>query len=164
MKIPLDMAAEAMPFGFKDVILLFGNSIVIGFILTWVTYLVVCQAEDDDEDEPVTERDKQKLFLGASNILFMCVGLTGVMLLVGNNLARAFAIGAALALSRFRVKINKKSAGTHLMFGIIAGIACGLDQLAIAWTCSVIYVVLQLSLYFAFRSKAPVPPGELPQK
>ena len=83
----------------------------------------------------------------------MCVGLTGVMLLVGDNLARAFAIGAALALSRFRVKITKKSTGTHLMFGIIAGIACGLDQLAIAWICSIIYVVLQLALFFAFQSK-----------
>jgi hypothetical protein len=155
MKIPFEANVTPIPFDLPDVLVLFGNSIVLGLMLTWVTYLVVCQveAEDEDEEGPISHCDKYKLFLGASNILFMCVGLTGVMLLVGNNIARAFAIGAALALSRFRVKISKKSTGTHLMFGIIAGIACGLDQLAIAWVCSVIYVVLQLALYFAFRKK-----------
>ena len=155
MKIPFDAGVPPIPFDLRDVLVLFGNSILLGLVLTWVTYLVVCQAEDDDEDEegPLSQKDKYKLFLGASNILFMCVGLTGVMLLVGNNLARAFAIGAALALSRFRVKISKKSTGTHLMFGIIAGIACGLDQLAVAWICSMIYVALQLALFFAFQKK-----------
>jgi hypothetical protein len=159
MHIPLDAAVPQIPFDFRDVLILFGNSILLGLALTWVTYLVVCQAESDDEDEegPLSPKDKYKLFLGASNILFMCVGLTGVMLLVGNNLARAFAIGAALALSRFRVKISKKSTGTHLMFGIISGIACGLDQLAIAWTCSIIYVVLQLALFLVFQKKQKNP-------
>jgi len=155
MHIPVDMSAQQISFDFADVSILFGNSILLGLMLTWVTYLVVCQTEEDEDDEEgvLSPKDRYKLFLGASNILFMCVGLTGVMLLVGNNLARAFAIGAALALSRFRVKISKKSTGTHLMFGIIAGIACGLDQLAIAWACSMIYVALQLALYFAFRKK-----------
>ena len=155
MKIPFDASAPLLPLDPWNVLVLFGNSILLGLVLTWVTYLVVRQTEDDEDDEdgPLSPKDRYKLFLGASNILFMCVGLTGVMLLVGNNLARAFAIGAALALSRFRVKISKKSTGTHLMFGIIVGIACGLDQLAIAWICSIIYVVLQLALFFAFQSK-----------
>jgi len=155
MNIPFDSSAPQVPLDLWNVMVLFGNSILLGLALTWVTYLVVRQTEDDEDDEdgPLSPKDRYKLFLGASNILFMCVGLTGVMLLVGNNLARAFAIGAALALSRFRVKISKKSTGTHLMFGIIAGIACGLDQLAIAWICSVIYLVLQLALFFAFQKK-----------
>jgi len=155
MRIAFDSSAPQISLDLWEVLVLFGNSILLGLALTWVTYLVVRQAEDDDEDEdgPLSPNDRYKLFLGASNILFMCVGLTGVMLLVGNNLARAFAIGAALALSRFRVKISKKSTGTHLMFGIIAGIACGLDQLAIAWICSIIYVVLQLALFFAFQKR-----------
>lgn len=153
MHIPVE-ASPLLPLDLRYVSILFGNSIILGLALTWVTYLVVCQAEASEEEEegPLSPKDKYRLFLGASNILFMCVGLTGVMLLVGNNLARAFAIGAALALSRFRVKISKKSTGTHLMFGIIAGIACGLDQLAIAWICSLIYTVLQLSLFLYFRS------------
>ena len=155
MNIPFDSSAPQLPLDLWHVLVLFGHSILLGLALTGVTYLVVRQTEDDgdDEDGPLSPKDRYKLFLGASNILFMCVGLTGVMLLVGNNLARAFAIGAALALSRFRVKISKKSTGTHLMFGIIVGIACGLDQLAIAWICSIIYVVLQLALFFAFQSK-----------
>lgn len=155
MKIPFDASVPQIALDFSDVAIQFGNSILLGLLLTYVTYLVVCQTEADEEDEkgPLSPKDRYKLFLGASNILFMCIGLTGVMLLVGNNLARAFAIGAALALSRFRVKISKKSTGTHLMFGIIAGIACGLGQLAIAWTCSIIYVVLQLSLYLFFKKK-----------
>lgn len=152
MHIPVE-ASPLLPLDLRYVSILFGNSIILGLALTWVTYLAVCQAEASEEEEegPLSPKDKYRLFLGASNILFMCVGLTGVMLLVGNNLARAFAIGAALALSRFRVKISKKSTGTHLMFGIIAGIACGLDQLAIAWICSLIYTVLQLSLFLYFR-------------
>jgi hypothetical protein len=154
MHIPENPPVPDQAFLFRHVAFLFANSVVIGLLLVWVTYLVVCRTETE-EGEVLSVNDKQKLFLGASNLLFMCVGLTGVMLLVNNNLARAFAIGAALSLSRFRVKISKKSTGTHLMFGIIAGIACGLDQVALAWGCSLIYAALQLALFFLFRDNKP---------
>ncbi len=82
------------------------------------------------------------MFLGASNLLFLCVGLTGLMLLVNDNLARAFAIAAAIALVRFRVKLDQKSINASLLFAILAGMACGLDAIELAWTSTGIYIAL----------------------
>jgi hypothetical protein len=65
-----------------------------------------------------------------------------MMILVNNNMVRAFAIGAAIALVRFRIKLDGKSANASLLFAILAGIACGLSELSLAWTLLATYVLL----------------------
>ena len=94
---------------------------------------------------------KMDAFLASTNILFLCVGLTGVMVLVNNNLARALAIGATLGLVRFRVSLGTKLIGSNMLFGIIAGIACGLGELTVAWSITIVYVILQSVLYVVIR-------------
>jgi hypothetical protein len=82
------------------------------------------------------------LFLGSANLLFLCVGLTSIMLMVNYNLVRAFAIVAAIALVRFRIKLDQKSLNSTLLFGILAGMACGLGEVALAWLVVGVYVLL----------------------
>jgi hypothetical protein len=89
------------------------------------------------------------LFLGSANLIFLCVGLTGFMLLLNNNLVRAFAIAAAIALVRFRVKLDQKSLNATLLFGILAGMACGLHEVMLAWALTITYILL-FSLVMAF--------------
>ena len=149
------------------------NSIALGMILVIATFYeikylseypgkAIMEADegDDDDDEkaeknsPESIAPKKKakgvnnleIFLGASNLLFLCVGLTGIMLLVEGSIARAFAIAAALALTRFRIKLDQKSINASLLFAILAGMACGLEQVRLAWMATGIYLVLFLFL------------------
>lgn len=150
---------------YHHMLMLLLNAVGIGLILVLTTFLEMkylsgYEAQftsdfDDDDDEkqeggsPVKIKsgksgkdDTLQMFLGASNLLFLCVGLTGLMLLVNDNLARAFAIAAAIALVRFRVKLDQKSINASLLFAILAGMACGLDAIELAWTSTGIYIAL----------------------
>jgi hypothetical protein len=79
----------------------------------------------------------------SSNVLYLCVGMTSVMLLVNNNLARAFAIGAAIALVRFRIKVDSKNFGMCLFFGVVVGMACGVDQVPLAYALVGVFGMMQ---------------------
>ena len=70
---------------------------------------------------------------GASNILFLCVGLTGMMVLINNNLIRAFAIIAAIALVRFRVKLSSSNTNAFLLFGVLSGMSFGVREVMLGW-------------------------------
>ena len=121
------------------------NSIILGVILTALTYLLNAPLRSKENKKKKDIKKQIKIFLSATNILFLCVGLTGVMVLVNNNLARALAIGATLKLIRFRVNVGTKMIGSNMLFGIIAGIACGLNELFVAWSVTVVYAIIQLS-------------------
>ena len=156
------------------------NSIGLGIILVITTFYEVkylsgyealdLVAKENDEDEkedgvgsPESIQPKSarksvsnlEIFLGASNLLFLCVGLTGIMLLVNNNLARAFAIAAALALTRFRIKLDQKSVNASLLFAILIGMACGLGEERLAWMATGIYIVLFMILFLVVRLLKP---------
>lgn len=145
---------EMSHFSIKEVSTLFGHSFFLGVILTFMTYVMLAKMSGH-----LKKKKRLKLILGASNILFICVGITALMILVNNNLARAFAIGAALSLVRFRVKMGQKSLSSNFLFGIIAGIACGLKMLNVAWMVTAAYVVIQCILmaliHYLKDSEAP---------
>ncbi|MFN8370724.1 MAG: hypothetical protein U0T83_08905 [Bacteriovoracaceae bacterium] len=105
-----------------------------------------------EKNEELGYKKIHQLIFGSANILYLTVGLTGIMLLVNNNLARAFAIGASLALVRFRVKLSQKAVDSNFLFGIIAGIACGLKEITLGWVITIVYILLQTSLYLIVKS------------
>jgi hypothetical protein len=85
-----------------------------------------------------------ELILGSANVLFLCFGMTGIMILVNNNLARAFAIGAAIAVVRFRIKFDSHGLGSTLFFGVLVGMACGVGQILTATVITAAYGILQM--------------------
>ena len=171
----------------RQMLMLLLNSIALGIILVIATFyevkylsesssldIVLDGDEDDDDDKeekagspesikpkPLKKKTTTNLeiFLGASNLLFLCVGLTGIMLLVNNNLARAFAIAAALALTRFRIKLDQKSVNASLLFAILVGMACGLGEERLAWMATGIYIVLFIILFIVVRMLKPRTPA-----
>lgn len=185
-----EAGTNGVAMSYHHMLMLLLNAVGIGLVLLIATFwemkylsgyeeqfIAAAEAdnnEDDELPENVTskaksvskEDDTLQLFLGASNLLFLCVGLTGLMLLVNDNLARAFAIAAAIALVRFRVKLDQKSINASLLFAILAGMACGLSAIELAWTATGIYVVLfVLLLLFVqlikpkhVRAAHPLPP------
>lgn len=142
--------------GTSDLIFLMGNSIVLGFVLMLLTLAVSLPTMNSHVMGGVTaEKLAKKKFesvISAMNILFLCVGLSAIMILVSNNLARALAVGATLGLIRFRINLNSKMVGSNMLFGIIAGISCGLQEVTVGWLVTSVYVVLQGGLYLVLRT------------
>lgn len=120
------------------------NSLGVGLVLAAVTYLGTRSIYGRGQGS--RELNQFQLLLGSANLLFLCVGLTGTTLLIGDNLVRAFAIVAALALIRFRVKLDQKSLSASVLFGVLAGMACGLQEVGLAWIMTGFYVVLLAAL------------------
>ncbi|MCM2323160.1 MAG: hypothetical protein NDJ90_07835 [Oligoflexia bacterium] len=98
--------------------------------------------------------------LASASVLFVCVGMTSVMILVNDNLARAFAIGAAIALIRFRVKMAGKFIGVGLFYAVLTGMACGLDRVDIAWSLALLFGILLAVILRVQNKLSPGPSRE----
>jgi len=64
--------------------------------------------------------------------ILLCLGGALIWVIVGNNLARAFGLGGALSLIRFRTPVPNPKDTTVVFFSIIIGMAAGLGQYATA--------------------------------
>ena len=98
-----------------------------------------------------------ELILNSSNVLFLCFGMTGIMILVNNNLARAFAIGAAISIVRFRIKLDSQGLGATLFFGVLVGMACGVGQIDTAVLLTLSYGLLQAIVVFVMQKTQEKP-------
>lgn len=170
MFVPQEAAA---PISYETAVQYLALSIGLGALLTLVTIWanqkvgpLLQKAQIDPTGEntvtpvrrypPASFHDLINSVLNASNVLFLCFGMSGIMILVNNNLARAFAIGAAIALVRFKIKLDSYGLGATLFFAVVVGMACGVGQvetaIAIAGAFSIIQVLLvQTMVYFAKR-------------
>jgi hypothetical protein len=143
-------SAVGVSYKLQELFFLLGNSILLGIVLLLVSYKTANTSKGHNVDA-LTPKEKAQLILGCSNVMFLCIGLTAVMILVNNNLARAFSIGAAIALVRFRIKIGQKSGISSILFSIIVGIACGLNEISLAWLLTIIYLISSLFLHLILK-------------
>ncbi len=102
------------------------HAVVLGLLLMALTWFV-------DRRTAVVRTPGPEAVMSAASVPFVCVGMAGVMILVGDSLARALAIGAAIALLRFRVKMQGKFLGVALFYAALTGMACGVAKVEIAW-------------------------------
>lgn len=134
-----------------------GLSILLGALLTLVTIwanqkvsplLQIIEPSDNGQTATAAKLSPMALLTGAilnaSNVLFLCFGMAGIMILVNNNLARAFAIGAAIALVRFKIKLDSYGLGVTLFFGVVVGMACGVGQPETAIAIAFAFCTLQV--------------------
>jgi len=133
-------AANFIALDADQIVTIMLHSLGIGLVLATVTYLGTRSIYGRGQGS--RQLNHFQLLLGSANLLFLCVGLTGVTLLINNNVIRAFAIVAALALIRFRVKLDQKSISVSVLFGVLAGMATGLQEVALAWIMTGFYLVL----------------------
>lgn len=141
-------AASGGPISYMESMSNMGHSAVIGailmFITIWATYQTLvpgAMADEDDEDEIDSPSE---LILSSSNVMFICFGMTAVMTVVNNNLARAFTIGATIAMIRFKIKLNAKAINMGLFYGALIGMACGVGQTQLAWVAVLFFGVSQM--------------------
>ncbi len=147
---------------------LFGHALLIGSLLMALTWWVTKKIGNGSlaKDRLTSESE---IIITASNVLFLCVGMTAVMILVNDNLARAFAIGAAIALVRFRIKVAGKFPGMALFYGVLTGMACGVNRADLAWGVTIIFGVIlcgvvtvrEMALSKIRRDQTPEAPTQL---
>lgn len=144
---------------------LISHSIAVGSLLMLTTALIsiqnlskpgIPQGAPSGVTTNKPSPTKFDCILNASNVLYMCLGMTGIMILVSDSIARAFAIGAAIAIVRFRIKVDSKSFGMCLFYGVLAGMACGVDHVQLAYIMAALFSALQAVVFliaFVFDKK-----------
>tara|TARA_B100000787_G_C16180453_1_gene291485 strand:- start:32 stop:706 length:675 start_codon:yes stop_codon:yes gene_type:complete len=80
-------------------------------------------------------------------IVFVTVVVCMVMMVIGNNLARAFALVGALSIIRFRTVIKDTKDTSYVFFGLAAGMAAGTSSYFLAIIGVVIISILSMVLY-----------------
>ncbi|MCB9765797.1 MAG: DUF4956 domain-containing protein [Alphaproteobacteria bacterium] len=80
-----------------------------------------------------------------------------VMMVIGNNVARAFSLVGALAIIRFRTRLRSPWDITFVFFSLATGIACGVGatRVAVIGTTVISLSVLALRLLPGFGGGAP---------
>jgi hypothetical protein len=124
------------------IIEILGHSILLGFTLGCATFLIGRHLDKTAALATVSPPDVTKDIIGAMNLMFLTVGLCALMILINNSLLRAFAIVAAISVVRFRVKLDSKALGSAMIFAILAGMACGVRELQIAYVSVGVFLVL----------------------
>jgi len=141
---------------YVQVISQLGQSVVLGVLLMqltfWVTRRTASLRARERDDSPTES------FHGAISVLFFCFGMTGVMILVQDSIARAFAIGAAIALVRFRIRVGNVLSSAFL-FSVVIGMACGVGNLPVAWSLAALYSLVSIIVFATVTRQSLTTPG-----
>ncbi len=128
-----------------EILLAMSHSVGTGVVVAFATYFASKKLYNLYTSEEQASGPDVEMVFGAANLLFLSVGLTGLMLLISNNVVRAFGIIAAIAIVRFRIKLDQKSLNSSLAFAILGGLACGAAEFSLAWSLVGVYIFLLVS-------------------
>ena len=81
-------------------------------------------------------------------IVFVTLIVSMVIMVIGNNVARAFALVGALSIIRFRTVIKDTKDTAYIFLGLAAGMAAGTSSYFLAITGSGIIALVALGLHF----------------
>jgi hypothetical protein len=144
--VPIALVVEYLVASIALGIILMIIAVWSGWVISDKAKLKKKDKEKDGAEISLVKARFEDLIMGSANVLFLCFGMTGIMILVANNLARAFAIGAAIAIVRFRIKFDSNGLGSTFLFGILVGMACGVGQILTAVGITFAYGMLQAFL------------------
>lgn len=123
------------------------NPIEIVFRLLVAVILAAILAFRPRKNVPLFRRN---LYVAQTQILLAVVA-AALMLIVGDNTARAFAIFAAVSLVRFRTNIKDPKEITVLLISLALGLASGVGR----WDLGAILCVFAFILLWALEFKEP---------
>src|SRR5690606_36700205 len=86
-------------------------------------------------------------------MLFMITAL--VIMVIGNNLARAFGLVGAMSIIRFRTAIKDTQDIMYIFFALAAGLACGAGMYLIALT-GTLFIGVTLVIISIIVSENPI--------
>ena len=80
--------------------------------------------------------------------IFVCVIVCMVIMIIGNSLARAFALVGALSIIRFRTVVKDTKDTAYIFWSLAAGMASGTGSYFIAFSGTIIISGIAFILYF----------------
>ena len=75
---------------------------------------------------------KEGNYIMMHTLIFLAVAISGAMMIIGNNLARAFGLVGAVSIIRFRSSVKSARDMAFVLFAIVVGMACGLGYIFLA--------------------------------
>lgn len=94
--------------------------------------------------------DKDDKYVMMQTLIFLAVTIAGAMLIIGNNLARAFGLLGAVSIIRFRTAVKSSRDMAFVFLAIVVGMACGLGYLVLG-LLTAIFVGFLMLLFFKIR-------------
>ncbi|HET8647458.1 MAG TPA: DUF4956 domain-containing protein [Vicinamibacteria bacterium] len=95
------------------------------------------------------EQDEYDVSL-VQTLVALSMAVTGVMIVIGNELARAFSLAGVVAAVRFRNTLDDAKDTVYIFVAIAIGMACGARQYAIATWLS---MIMTATMYALWRSR-----------
>ena len=80
--------------------------------------------------------------------IFVCVIVCMVIMIIGNSLARAFALVGALSIIRFRTVVKDTKDTAYIFWSLAAGMACGTGSYFLALAGTTILSGIAFILFF----------------
>ena len=81
-------------------------------------------------------------------IVFVTIIVAMVMMIIGNNIARAFALVGALSIIRFRTVVKDTKDTAYVFLALFAGMASGTSSYFIAIAGTTIFSLVSFILYY----------------
>ena len=80
--------------------------------------------------------------------IFVCVIVCMVIMIIGNSLARAFALVGALSIIRFRTVVKDTKDTAYIFWSLAAGMACGTGSYFLALAGTVVISGIAFILFY----------------
>lgn len=116
------------------VLAILGSAIALGLIVSLV-YILTHRREGYTQSFVIS-------------ILILAPIVSIVILLIGNNVARAFSLAGAFALIRFRSAPGDPKDITYVFFSVVTGLACGMGYIAYAAIFTVVISLVMIILHY----------------
>jgi len=81
-------------------------------------------------------------------IVFVTIVVSMVMMVIGNSLARAFALVGALSIIRFRTVVKDTKDTAYIFLALAAGMAAGTASYFLAFAGTLIFSLMAMGLHF----------------
>jgi hypothetical protein len=115
-------------------------SLFLSFVFTLpLGWVYTMTKDDDDYDVSLVQ-----------TLVALSMAVTGVMIVIGNELARAFSLAGVVAAVRFRNTLDDAKDTVYIFIAIAIGMACGGRAYAIATWLS---MIMTATMYLLWRSR-----------
>jgi uncharacterized membrane protein YhiD involved in acid resistance len=86
-------------------------------------------------------------YILTQSLIFLSLTVAGAMMIIGNNLARAFGLVGAVSIIRFRRAVKSHLDMSYVFLAIVVGMACGLGFLVVALIITVFVGCIMIILW-----------------
>ena len=95
----------------------------------------------------ITRRDRGYHESVVHTLLILPIAVTGIVMIVQNDIALAFSLAGIVAAVRFRTTLEDTKDAVYVFLSIGVGISCGVQQLGIAFVLSLVFNAVVLVLW-----------------